>query len=697
MKRKAVRHNKVARPSRRHSTACRKKARKGITPLFHRRTRMHGEALEQNNAERVAPVSVSLRPYQQRFVDDALTANTLVVLPTGSGKTLVAAETAKRVFPGRSIFFVPTQLLVSQQAAAVAEWSGLRVRQYMGGMSTPVDGASWDVLVSTPKAFQMLQARSGTALAWTSFSLVIFDEVHHVLKEHPYRKLAALLSKSSSPKPRVLGLSASLTYSVGAARIEAAVQRLCSELQIERLCTADAEELRNGGYHRGGESVTPEIQLYDNAASSIGTVPESERRPHLMQQTFAERIKNGTATPFALRLVTVITALECGAIQEYPKFVSPRSGRGVKEWGEYAHKLGQQENKNVLESSSSSKRHCIIMLEHYYEALRLLVVSWEEAEDAATTLLKMNGMHEELEHSKLPLDTTRTAVTLFWNCVGNAPFLRFEHLASVLLSKLDSIPQLRCIVFVQQRVMTHILEHVVCQHPSLRHRLTTACLYATSSPATASLSISRSQAAQRLSAFANGRVNLLLSTVVAEEGMDVPAANCVIRFDVVQHAVSHVQGRGRARQEDSSLVVLAERADRPTAVLQAAEQEQARLLRTIQPRSSSQGPDAAAIAAQVSREKNALSHLIVAQQQVNARGALSILNTFCAKTKVVVSESYFESERRYEIVYESCLRRVVGSSANNNSKSKNVAKIDAKREAALDLLQKLKEELELRS
>ena len=51
-------------------------------------------------------------------------------------------------------------------------------------------------------------------------------------------------------------------------------------------------------------------------------------------------------------------------------------------------------------------------------------------------------------------------------------------------------------------------------------------------------------------------MSVLLATSVAEEGMDVPAANCVVRFDEVQTAVSLVQSQGRARQEDSSFLLL---------------------------------------------------------------------------------------------------------------------------------------------
>ncbi|CAN0295772.1 unnamed protein product, partial [Ectocarpus sp. 12 AP-2014] len=77
--------------------------------------------------------------------------------------------------------------------------------------------------------------------------------------------------------------------------------------------------------------------------------------------------------------------------------------------------------------------------------------------------------------------------------------------------------------------------------------------------------------------------NLLLSTAVAEEGIDVPDANCVVRYDPMDHAVSMVQGRGRARGEKSSFVVLCERADRTTADLEAVEHRQLWQLRNIEP------------------------------------------------------------------------------------------------------------------
>jgi endoribonuclease Dicer len=54
-------------------------------------------------------------------------------------------------------------------------------------------------------------------------------------------------------------------------------------------------------------------------------------------------------------------------------------------------------------------------------------------------------------------------------------------------------------------------------------------------------------------------VNLLFTTDVTEEGIDVPNCSCVIRFDLPRTVCSYVQSRGRARRSSSSFVLMIER------------------------------------------------------------------------------------------------------------------------------------------
>ena len=75
---------------------------------------------------------LTLRPYQTRVVNDIGDRNVVVKMPTGSGKTLVAAECVRLALlrPGndqlRALFLAPTCDLVEQQARALRLPSSVR-------------------------------------------------------------------------------------------------------------------------------------------------------------------------------------------------------------------------------------------------------------------------------------------------------------------------------------------------------------------------------------------------------------------------------------------------------------------------------------------------------------------------------------------------------------------------------------------
>jgi hypothetical protein len=354
---------------------------------------------------------LELRGYQRRIAAAAVERNTIAMLPTGSGKTLIAAEavrllgTKKRALlgaPSRALFFVPTVMLVAQQAKVIREWTGLRVCEYFGGQNLDVE---FEVLVTTPKAFETAQARD-TALAWRSFRLVVFDEVHHVLKLHPYRTLAAGLRGAVSrlgpgSAPRVLGLSASLTYAATERGVEKAVLNLAEELCGATIVHASASEMEADGYTgaRPPQAEVIPLEIAGGDARELGLVLPEQRKPHELLPAFLHRVKCGTATPFAAALFSAARTLEAACAVDGPQarggrgapFSSPIDGRSpapLREWGELAHRLAADERL------TTASRARFAQLEHYYEALRLLVVSWEAAPDAAATYLRMVGAHE---------------------------------------------------------------------------------------------------------------------------------------------------------------------------------------------------------------------------------------------------------------------------------------------------------------
>ncbi|KAL0915263.1 hypothetical protein M5K25_015666 [Dendrobium thyrsiflorum] len=71
--------------------------------------------------------------------------------------------------------------------------------------------------------------------------------------------------------------------------------------------------------------------------------------------------------------------------------------------------------------------------------------------------------------------------------------------------------------------------------------------------------MSRSKMNAIVEKFSTGKVNLLVATNVAEEGLDIQTCCLVIRFDLPQTVASFIQSRGRARMQKSEFIFLLER------------------------------------------------------------------------------------------------------------------------------------------
>tara|TARA_B100000795_G_scaffold190008_1_gene144694 strand:- start:64 stop:1395 length:1332 start_codon:yes stop_codon:yes gene_type:complete len=437
-------------------------------------------------------------------------------------------------------------------------------------------------------------------------------------------------------------------------KINAAMRRLCEDLQIEKMETASNDELRACGYHALGTQA--DVKTADQALPGMvteGTVPVTDRKPHEMAKTFFQRVEEGSATPYALELVACIRSMEAAIFSVHPEFASPLECTSLKEWGVWA-------------SKKSHTSH----LEHWYEALRLLVISWEEAADASIAFLQMtNSLAACAEADR-------------WRSL---PFPRFDNLKEVLEHQLlERGNAFRGIIFVQQKLMTHVLDYVIRSDAQLSTVLSPVCLYATSSPASPSFRVTKSDEQKRLGQFAEGTANLLIATVVAEEGLDISRANCVIRFDPVQHAVSFVQGRGRAREVGSSFIILSEQEGRSAEQLAVAEQRQLAVAQSFEPTVRGPAEVEKERVAQRTRERGARQVLEDVQLE-EGKGVLSALNLYCKKTKVDVLEALFKEGGDWvcNLSYKSCLR-------DTNGRGSAVGKKAAKLQTSIQLMYHLR-------
>ena len=186
----------------------------------------------------------------------------------------------------------------------------------------------------------------------------------------------------------------------------------------------------------------------------------------------------------AADLLHLISLAERAAKSRDGKFESPLSLSKTASWGQYAHKMAE-------------KDACHAELEHLYEALKMLVISWEEDQELCAMYLQMSLLETKTSVSSAEL---QGALARFLGDHGQSR-PRFDLLKESLLHQEErvagaaagqtSAKNLRAIVFVQQRVTAYILAHYINQDPELRAAglANAVYLFATSSPATASIGI----------------------------------------------------------------------------------------------------------------------------------------------------------------------------------------------------------------
>lgn len=118
------------------------------------------------------------------------------------------------------------------------------------------------------------------------------------------------------------------------------------------------------------------------------------------------------------------------------------------------------------------------------------------------------------------------------------------------------------IVFVTRRDAVITLGKILTSLPETSEKFRVGCLLGSSSSFKrhAFMDISRTllkeNSTETLNDFRAGDKNLIISTSVAEEGLDIQACGSVVRFDPPPNMVAWAQSRGRARRRKSTFVVL---------------------------------------------------------------------------------------------------------------------------------------------
>jgi Fanconi anemia group M protein len=156
------------------------------------------------------------REYQKAIAETALKKNTLVVLPTGMGKTLIAVlvgiNRLEKYPESKILITAPTRPLNAQHKKSFEQFTTINPEEIVlaTGKIKPEEREQFykkaKVVVATPQTIKNDLANGRLNLG--NFSFVTFDEAHRCVKDYAYNYVAKKY-KEQAEHPLILGLTAS--------------------------------------------------------------------------------------------------------------------------------------------------------------------------------------------------------------------------------------------------------------------------------------------------------------------------------------------------------------------------------------------------------------------------------------------------------------------------------------------------------
>lgn len=455
--------------------------------------------------------TVEFREYQVKLAKKAISNNLLCVLPTGTGKTMIAVLAGAEILEkehGSILFLSPSKPLCGQHKETFEkcyDLSSSKIKLVTGEISPSDRNDVYNdtaVIVATPQTIRNDIKARRTCIH--DFSFVTFDEAQRAVKKYPYTFIAAKYVDSTST-PRILGLTASPGSS------KDRIERVCSNLFI------DSVEIKE----RNDSDVKPYVQTVKIEKKFLRLPPRVQKIKRNVEQlykeylrflkehSFLDSIQISRKKLLQLRAELVEYLQQEDPDSQYFKAMSITAAalklshtlelletQGITSLHNYLHSLFNDDSK-------AAKR--IRLTKNFIKAIKIT-----------------DELHEEdYEHPKLP------------------------ELLKIVQKHFNRYPSSRIIVFVRYRDSVQKIVSTLKANGFDAEKLVGQ-----------REGLTQSEQMDTLNEFQEGNFNVLITTSVGEEGLDVPSCKLAVFYDIVPSAIRSIQRKGRVGRTRPGKVVL---------------------------------------------------------------------------------------------------------------------------------------------
>jgi ERCC4-related helicase/ERCC4-type nuclease len=464
------------------------------------------------------PNFLERRLYQLRLAGTAANHHTLVCLPTGLGKTTVSLlVTARRLeeVGGTSLMLAPTKPLVQQHAEFYREALQIpddEIVVFTGDVSPDDRAALWEeatVVMATPQVIE--NDLVGSRISLADVTHCTFDECHRATGDYAYNYIAERYHADASA-PLVTGMSASPGGD------EEAILEVCENLGLQEVEVMTEEDADVAEFTHDTDVEWERIDLPDQVLEIRDALNEviSDRLEKLKELGVAKSTQPDQSQKDLNRMRA-----------ELQKLINNDQSEGFKGMSVHAEVMKLRQAVTLVETQS------VEALRRYFDRQRNQARS-SGASKASQRMVSDPRVREGMRKAE--------------NFDEIHP--KYRKTRMLLAETLGLEGGERVIIFTESRDTAEALTDFLSESFDAKR-------FVGQGDREGSDGMTQKEQQEVLDAFRGGEFEVLVSTSVAEEGLDVPEVDLVLFYEPVPTAIRSIQRKGRTgRQSEGRVVVL---------------------------------------------------------------------------------------------------------------------------------------------
>lgn len=484
----------------------------------------------------IYPNNMAIRGYQKQAVEKALFTNAMIVLPTGFGKTFIAAvvmHNFHRWYPtGKIIFVAPTKPLVRQQIEECKKISGIPSSdcvEITGATQRAKRGQIWDekrVFFATPQVIE--NDLENYSLPARQVKCLVIDEAHRAQGSYAYVKIVQCLQERNKDGFRILALSA--TPGSDISRVQQVMLNLyIGDVMFKTENDIDLMRFKN-------EKVTKAwtVELFGKHREFV------DKFIKITSSTFKELNRAG---------------LTWGgdSVDKVNKFSLIKALRG--EGPDNSKVQGRLKFLATIATSLKSSFECLTLYGirvFYSYVMRDLSKPRSEIKVALSASVEFDTILESIRTmfgDYLNLDMTKRPDNSVDLLQGHPKLSVVKDLLFKHFSENEHKEETRVIIFTKYRDSVYDIVQALLPYDAM---IKAGAFIGQGNRDGGGMS--QKEQIKMVNDFKSGIYNVLVATCVAEEGLDIGEVDLIICYDTTSSPISNTQRRGRTGRKRSGNV-----------------------------------------------------------------------------------------------------------------------------------------------